>query len=215
MTFLSRAAPFAACLAWAAYAPMADARPVSYPGGWTVMQMNNGDYSSLHVHYSPTASDSVGFYTERNWAEDIQFTGLQYNRLLKRWNGPSSQANTYLKLGAGQADPFGDAGAEFGSFAGFAADWETRRWFASYEGRATDYAGNQSVRHSARLGMAPYVGDYGDLHTWLMLQVDNHPEADEPLTTTPLLRFFKGVQMVEIGYTLESEEFLANWIIRF
>ncbi|HCX12168.1 MAG TPA: hypothetical protein DHU81_17915, partial [Hyphomonas sp.] len=99
MSFLSRAAPFAACLTWAALAPMAEARPVSYPGGWTVMQMNNGDSSSLHAHYSPTASDSIGFYAERNWAEDVQFTGLQYNRLLKRWNGPSSQANTYFKLG--------------------------------------------------------------------------------------------------------------------
>jgi hypothetical protein len=48
-----------------------------------------------------------------------------------------------------------------------------------------------------------------------MLQVDNHPEGDEPITTTPLVRFFKGVQMVELGYTLETEELLANWIIRF
>ncbi|MEH6744790.1 hypothetical protein [Hyphomonas sp.] len=215
MSFLSRAAPFAACLTWAALAPMAEARPVSYPGGWTVMQMNNGDSSSLHAHYSPTASDSIGFYAERNWAEDVQFTGLQYNRLLKRWNGPSSQANTYLKLGVGQADPFGDASAELSGFAGFAADWETRRWFASYEAKATDYAGNKSVRHSGRVGVAPYIGDYGDLHTWLMLQVDNHPEGDEPITTTPLVRFFKGVQMVELGYTLETEELLANWIIRF
>lgn len=216
MTFTFRTALVAVCLAWAAFMPMAQARPVSYPGGWTVMQMNNGDYSSLHAHYSPTAFDSVGLYAERNWAEDVQFTGLQYNRLLKRWNGPASQANTYLKLGAGQVDPFGDtAGPEFGSFAAFAADWETRRWFTSYEIKGTDYAGNQSVRHSARVGIAPYIGDYGDLHTWLMLQVDNHPEAAEPTTATPLIRFFKGVQMVELGYTLETEELLANWIIRF
>ena len=107
MTFLSYAAPAAACLAWAVLAPVAEARPISYAGGWTAMQMNNGDYSSLHIHYSPTAFDSVGLYTERNWADDIQFTGIQYNRLLKRWNGPSSQGNLYLKLAAGQADPFG------------------------------------------------------------------------------------------------------------
>ena len=215
MTFLSRAAALAACLAWAAFAPMADARPVSYAGGWTVMQMNTGDYSSLHVHYSPTAFDSIGLYTERNWGEDVLFTGVQYNRLLKRWNGPASQANTYLKLGAGQVDPFGKAGPELAGFASFAADWETRRWFTSYEGRATDYAGNQSIRHNARIGVAPYIGDSGDLHTWLMLQADNHPEAAEPLSITPLIRFFKGVQMVELGYTLETEELLANWIIRF
>ena len=188
---------------------------VSYPGGWTVMQNNNGDFSSLHVHLSPTARDSFGLYTERNWGEDVQFTGLQYNRLLKRWNGPGSQANTYLKLGAGQADPFGDAGPELAGFAEFAADWETRRWFTSYSGRAIDWGDDASVRHAARVGVAPYIGDYGDLHTWLMLQVENHPDADEAITTTPLVRFFYDVQLVEIGYTIETEEILFNWIVRF
>ena len=155
MSFLSRAAPLAACFAWVAHAPLAEARPVSYPGGWTVMQMNNGDGSSVHVHYSPTASDSVGFYAERNWAEDVQFTGLQYNRLLKRWNGPKSQANTYLKLGVGEADPFGPDSGELSGFAGFAADWETRRWFTSYEARATDYAGKLGAGEDSCAGCYP------------------------------------------------------------
>ena len=47
------------------------ARPVSYPDGWTFMQKNNGSYSSVHAHYSPTASDSIGAYIEKNWQEDI------------------------------------------------------------------------------------------------------------------------------------------------
>ncbi len=191
------------------------ARPVSYPDGWTVMQRNNGERSAFHVHYSPTSQDSLGLYIEQNWAEDVRFTGLQYNRLVKRWNGPGSQANIYAKIGAGQADPFGPAGPELSGFAGLSADWETRRWFTSYEIRATDFANNKSVRHSARLGVAPYIGDYGDLHTWLMVQVDNHPEGANPVTTTPLVRFFKGVQMVEIGYTLEEKEAMLNWIVRF
>lgn len=179
------------------------------------MQRNNGDRSLAHVHYSPTASDSIGLYYERNWAEDVTFTGLQYNRLVKRWNGEGSQANFYVKLGAGQADPFGADKAKLSGFAGIAADWETRRWFTSYALRATDYAGNKSLRHSGRLGVAPYIGDFGDLHTWLMVQVDHHPEGDEPVTTTPLVRFFKGVQMIELGYTPQEKEFLMNWIVRF
>ena len=215
MTFLQKCALLGAGLLSVETIPIAEARPVSYPGGWTVMQQNNGDFSSLHVHWSPTASDSIGVYTERNWGEDYQFTGLQYNRLLKRWNGPGSQANTYLKLGAGQADPFGPEDAEFSAFAEFTADWETRRWFTSYSARAIDWGEEASVRHAARLGVAPYIGDYGDLHTWLMLQVENQPESDEPITTTPLVRFFYGVQLVEIGYTVETEEILFNWIVRF
>jgi len=193
----------------------AEARPVSYPGGWTVMQMNDGNRSTAHIHYSPTFQDSFGLYTERNWEEDFQFTGLQYNRLIKRWNGDNSQANWYGKVGVGVADPFGEGDGELAGFVAMAADWETRRWFTSYEARAWDTGSNQSVHHSARLGVAPYIGDYGDLHTWLMVEVANHPASDEPLTTTPLVRFFYGVQLVEIGYTPQTEEILFNWIVRF
>ncbi len=193
----------------------ADARPVSYPGGWTGMQMNNGDYSSVHAHYSPTFRDSIGLYSERNWSEDWHFTGVQYNRLLKRWNEKTSQANLYLKGGIGQADPFGDAGVELAGFVGIGADWETRRWFTSYEARAYDLGFDKTARQSARIGVAPYLGDYGDLHTWLMLQVEHHPESETPTTLTPLLRFFYDVQLLEIGYTPETESLMANWIVRF
>ncbi|MEL7033117.1 MAG: hypothetical protein AAGL97_06630 [Pseudomonadota bacterium] len=209
-------AGFALAIGFAGFAPLAEARPVSYPSGWTVMQQNNGDYSSLHVHYSPTFTDSIGLYSERNWQADWHFTGVQYNRLVKRWNQPGSQANLYFKAGAGQADPFGDgADVEAAGFVGVAADWETRRWFVSYEGRAYDLGFTQDTRQSARIGVAPYIGDYGDLHTWLMLQVENHPEAETPTTVTPLVRFFYDVQLLEIGYTPETEELLLNWIVRF
>lgn len=197
------------------FAEAAYARPVSYPGGWTLMQRNNGNRSAIHAHYSPTAFDSIGVYIEKNWDEDVIFTGLQYNRLVKRFNGPSSQANIYAKAGIGQADPFGSDGAELAGFVEFAADWETRRWFTEYRLRAADFAGNESVHHSARLGVAPYIGDYGDLHTWFMVDVQNHPDGEKPITTTPLIRLFKGVQMIELGYTVEENEWLANWIVRF
>ena len=200
----------------ATLSPSAEARPVSYPGGWTVMQMNNGDMSSLHVHYSPTFQDSIGLYSERNWGEDWHFTGVQYNRLVKRWNTPNSQANLYFKAAAGQVDPFGDgADVEAAGFVGIGADWETRRWFVAYEGRAYDLGFDQDARQSARIGVAPYIGDYGDLHTWLMLQVENQPEAETPTKLTPLVRFFYDVQLLEIGYTPETEELMLNWIVRF
>ncbi|ABI75601.1 conserved hypothetical protein [Hyphomonas neptunium ATCC 15444] len=205
----------AAGLALAALAAPASARPVSYAGGWTVMQENNGMYSSLHLHYSPTATDSIGLYTENNWDMDAVFTGLQYNRLVKRWNAPQSQGNLYLKLGAGAADPYGEDGQRAAGFAGLAADWETRRVFVSYDVRARDYGSDQSVSHAARIGLAPYVAGYGDLHTWAMVQVENHPEADNPVQVTPLLRLFTGPVLVEAGYTLEEDRFLLNWIYRF
>jgi len=201
-------------LALAALAAPASARPVSYAGGWTVMQDNNGMYSSLLVHYSPTATDSLGLLAEQNWSMDATFTGLQYTRLAKRWNAPQSQGNLYIKLGAGAADAF-DGDQKVAGFAGLSADWETRRLFVSYDVRARDYGFDQSVSHAARIGVAPYVAEFGKLHTWAMLQVENHPEADNPVQVTPLLRLFEGPLLVEAGYTIEEDRFLLNWIYRF
>lgn len=178
------------------------------------MQQNNGDFSSAHVHYSPTFQDSFGIYAERNWANDWQFTGVQYNRLVKRWNTSDSQANLYFKLGAGQADAFGDSEESLAGFVDISADWETRRWFLAYDARAYDLGFDQDFRQFARVGVAPYIGDYGDLHTWLMVQVDHDPESDTPVTATPLIRFFYDVQLLEIGYTPETDRFMLNWIIR-
>lgn len=203
------------CLIGVVFAANAQARPVSYPGGWTLIQKNDGARSSGFAHYSPTAKDAVGLFIEHNWQQDVTFTGVQYNRLVKRWNGAESQANIYAKFGAGLADPFGAENAELSGLIELSADWETRRWFTEYRLRATDFADNQTVHHSARVGVAPYIGDFGDLHTWLMLQVENHPDRDETIVTTPLVRFFKGVYLVEVGYMIEPNEWLANWTIRF
>lgn len=203
----------ATALAWTS--GPAGARPISYPGGWTVMQTNTGDFSSVHAHFSPTFQDSIGLYSERNWGEDWHFTGIQYNRLVKRWNETGSQSNLYLKGGLGQADPFGPDSAEAAGFIGVAADWETRRWFTSYEVRAYTLGFDRTVRQAARVGVAPYIGDFGDLHTWLMLEMEALPESEAPTTLTPLIRFFYGVQLIELGYTPETEEYLLNWIVRF
>ena len=120
-----------------------------------------------------------------------------------------------MKLGAGVADPFDDRGLRGAGFAAVSADWETRRVFVSWDSRARDYGIDQSVSHAARIGLAPYVAEFGALHSWAMLQVENHPEADNPLQVTPLLRFFRGPLLVEAGYTLEEERFLLNWVYCF
>ncbi len=140
------------------------------------------------------------------------------NNLLKRWNKPDSQANLYLKSGVGAA--YSDHGAfdhetEPAFYTGLAADWEDRRFFTSYENRFTE-AGDidDFFMQSARVGVAPYIGEYGDIHTWLMLQVDHQPEAEDKVTVTPLVRFFKGVHLVEAGMN-NNGELLFNYVIRY
>lgn len=193
-------------------------RPVSYPGGWTVMTRNNGERNWLHLHYSPTAKYSLGYKFEYWRDGNYSINALQLNNLLKRWNMPQSQANIYLKSGIGIAHSHKDNVSDkngFAAFTGIAADWENRRFFTSYQNRYTEAVDIDSFfLQSARIGIAPYIGDYGDLHTWLMLEAEHSPDNNDTFTVTPLVRFFKDVHLVEIGISNHGDV-LFNWIIRF
>jgi len=182
------------------------------------MLMNDDDRNSAHIHYSPTAKVSLGYKVE--YWRDGKFTlnAIQMNNLLKRWNNRNSQANLYLKSGIGVA--YSDTGnfendIRAAGFIGLAADLENRRYFVAYQNRYTEADEIEDFfQQSARIGWAPYEGNYGDLHTWLMLQVEHMPEADHSFTVTPLVRFFKGVHLLEAGVNNRGEP-LFNYVLRY
>lgn len=177
------------------------------------MLTNDLDANSTHLHYSPTARYSVGWRHEYLRDAKAHSDTLQINSLLKRWNMPASQANLYLKSGAGVA--YDDGNSEPAFFTGLAADWEDRRFFTGYENRFYTAGDIESyAKHKARIGVAPYIGDYGDVHTWLMLQADYDPGARDDFSLTPLVRFFKGADLLEAGYNLDKGIQL-NYIHRF
>jgi hypothetical protein len=192
---------------------IAFARPVSYPGGWTVMLMNDVETNSSHIHYSPTPDYSVGWRHEYFRDPSVHSDTAQLNYLVKRWNKPKEQANIYFKSGVGVA--YDSDEVEPVAFAGVAADWETRRLFTSYENRFY-YGGDlqRFAKHEARVGVAPYIGDYGDLHTWLMLKADYDAGQDDSFSVTPMVRFFKGATLVEAGYNLDGGA-MVNFVQRF
>jgi len=178
------------------------------------MAMSNAYDSSVHMHYSPDARSSIGYKGIWHETEDTAFHGLQYNRLLKRWNQRASQGNLYWKNIVGLTDTDGTVGG--GLMSNLAADWETRRHFVSYDIEVgTHGTAGGSFSQQGRLGVAPYIGHYGDLHTWLMLQVDHRPTEAEPLSVTPLLRFFKGTHLWELGNSLSTGDIMLNYIKRF
>lgn len=195
------------------FIPQSFARPVSYPGGITLMSMNDGDKNTAHLHYSPTAKTSLGYKFEYWRDDEFTINAVQMNNLLKRWNKKDSQANLYLKSGAGIAHK--DSETDPAAFTGIAADWEDRRFFTSYENRYTE-AGDVAdfFMQSARIGVAPYIGDYGDLHTWLMLKVEHTPESKDNFTVTPLVRLFKDVHLLEAGMNNRGEV-LFNYVFRY
>ena len=201
-----------------AMAQTAMARPVSYQGGWTLIEETNRQTTGGIVHYTPDPAFSLGLHAEWDRQQDILFTGAQATWLAKRWFAESSQANLYIWGAAGLAEPVGDTigSDEFGAKGGIMADWETRRLFVSYRATVRDYGElDASAFQTARLGWAPYEGDTGELHTWLMVEVDQRPDNEEPLGVTPLLRFFYGTALFEAGWSVTDDKPLLNFQYRF
>ena len=59
-----------------------DARPVSYPGGWTAILENTGDFNALNTHYSPTKDYSLGGRVEYRRDVDYWLNTFQFNQLV-------------------------------------------------------------------------------------------------------------------------------------
>ena len=194
------------------------ARPVSYAGGWTVIEESDRQSSSVLVHYTPSPTMSLGLKTEINRDSDFALHSVHPTFLAKRWFGADYQGNLYFQGGIGVASGISDndGSGQMAIYGGVMADWETRSVFVGYRNRyleANNYA--SQFMQVFRAGFAPYEGDSGDLHTWLMLEIDHRPSDPNSVTATPLVRLFKGPLLVEAGYNLTVNQPLLNFTYRF
>jgi hypothetical protein len=192
----------------------AQAKPLSFVGGTMVMQENDETGHTLSLDYTFTPVTALGFYIkqEENGKEILMLTP-EFNTLLKRWNLPNGQGNIFNMTGAGLAHYRGNNQPCL--WTAFLADYESRRWFFSYEPRFVwDGDIEKSFWQRARIGIAPYLAKYKDLNTWLMLQVDHHPAKHDHFVTTPLIRFFYKTYLFEVGYS-SNQHIMVNWQIQF
>lgn len=198
-----------------------EARPISYPNSWTFMQQHNWEKTTLHIHYSPNAKNSIGFLGAYYEDEKDRLNALQWNHLLFRKNQKKSQANLYSKIYLGRLEKeISQTNIFHGAF-NLSFDWETRKHFLLYaagiEHTDEPFTDSNTFHQKARIGIAPYVAPYGKLHTWLMLQIEHHPDdtdSDNRIIITPMIRFFKGDYLCEIGLN-SNNQILFNTIIRF
>lgn len=191
------------------------ARPISYSGGKTIMQSNNAVSSSIHVHYSPSYKYSIGYRGEYFRDQKLAFNGLQLNNLVKRWNLPSAQGNIYIKSGIGNSNK--SPIDTLSGFLGVAGDFETRKYYISYRNNYLKSDKNliSQFQQSARFGFAPYVANYNNIHSWIILDITHIPTSTkEKIITTPILRVFKGLHLTEFGVS-SNKRLIFNYIIRF
>ena len=194
------------------------ARPVSYLGGWTFMTYNNYDSNSALLHYSPKSKYSIGYKSEYWQKKEYFLNSINLNYLIKRINKKRSQANIYVKSGLGIISSDYANYENKNEVAGhleISTDWETRRYFVSYLSKAikSESIDNTYIQR-ARFGIAPYIADYGKLHTWIMCALKHMPENEDTITPEVILRLFKSTNLMEIG--LDKKKNLAfNFIKRF
>lgn len=216
--FSLRIPPFACLMGLLSFVLMVptetQAKPISYVGGFMVMQENDETGNTLSLDYTFSPKYAAGLYIKKErGGNEFTTAGPQLNTLVKRWNLPHGQGNIFNMTGAGISDL--DGNVEPSAWTGMLADYETRRIFTSYEGRLM-YAGDieTSFWQRARVGFAPYLANYDDLNTWLMVQVDHHPMKEDTFVTTPLARFFYKTTLVEAGYS-SNRHAMLNWVLQF
>ena len=172
-------------------------RPISYVDGHTIMANSGPQSDGVYWHYTPNINYSLGLDYQRDKISDESFSSARLTYLINRKNTAKSQRNLYLKTGVG----LNDSDNHFYALTG---DWETRRVFAGFSATQTSGIGYDMFEQTLKVGIAPYLGAYGDFHTWLMVETKKN-DMDDDRITYPVLRFFKGGALMEVGYHKKTD----------
>ena len=172
-----------------------EARPISYSGGHTLMHFNDNMKESIYYHYSPSFKYSIGVEELNNKIFDRSETNLRFTYLVNRKNTKNSQRNFYFQSAVSTKN------SNF--IYGVHGDWETRRYFIGFDYKEVKNIIDYSDKH-IQLGLAPYLGKYGDLHTWLMVKTKKNSLNNKQITY-PVIKFFKGNVLLELGYDKKTD----------
>jgi hypothetical protein len=184
---------------------MIESRPISYSGGSTIMAFSDNMKDSFYYHYSPSYKYSIGLEVLDDKIIDNSYSILRTTYLFNRKNETNSQRNIYLESGFTMNNLKEN-------FFGLHGDWETRRLFLGFGTRKI----NNTINYSSvffQAGFAPYLGEYGDLHTWIMLKSKKNSITDE-WNSYPVIKFFKGNFLIELGHD-DDLELDAHLMYRF
>ena len=172
-----------------------ESRPISYSGGHTLMHFNDSMKESIYYHYSPTYKFSIGLETMQNKVFSNNETNARFTYLLNRKNKKLSQRNLYFQSAISTKN---------NNYAfGMHGDWETRRYFIGFDYKEVKNIIDYTDKH-IQLGFAPYLGEYGDLHTWLMVKTKKNSLNNKQITY-PVIKFFIGNVLLELGYDKKTD----------
>ena len=190
------------CLIYFSFILTVNPRPVSYTDGLALMQKNQFNWHSFHIHFSPDFRQSLGFKLKNYADTEDSSASATYNRLLYRKNGTAFQANLYVRSGFGSFINT-KSPAILGSFS---ADFETRRLYSAIEiQRYGVLSKTNQWMYSGAFGFLPVLASADQLNVWLLTRYDYALSSDSPYLT-PLVRFMYLDKMVEIGTSIHKSQ---------
>ncbi len=196
---------------------IAAAHPTAFKGSVGLMGYHSPTMTHNQINYSfrHWFASGVHYFRRSELGSGHHATFLSGNFLLKRWNGETSQANLYAVAGGGISKLTGDS--EFTGLGLAQFDVEDRRYYFFTKNLWLVNNDKTDLRQfTTRVGMAPYVGDYEDLHTWIVLEWQNFRFGDSGAVSelTPFLRFFYNNVLFEIGQSFDGNTKI-NFISHF
>ncbi len=181
------------------------ARPISWSGGSTFMYKTNVMITSYYYHYSPNYKYSIGGEYIDDKYFDSKYLNIKGTYLLDRNNTKLSQRNLYFiaALSTKESDNF---------YYGVHGDWETRRVFTSFSHiqkhtKIRDYSESE-----LQFGVAPYLGEYNELHSWAMLKLKKET-INSNWDLYPFIKIFKGDFLLEVG--TKNSHWDVHYMLRF
>lgn len=204
----------------------AQARPVTYEGGWMLMNENRPDQTEAMVAYTLDTRVAVGLHYEEYrplGAPAREFIMPSISYLIRRFNENAVQANVYASAGGGLERLPHDAarGADDLRGAGWAAcegDIESRTLYVSARyTQARLFRPHPLPSARLRVGLTPYLTGFEGLQTWVLLQGQwhgwyAHSSTGDEFDLTPMLRFSYQNVLFELGASFRGA-WQFNWVV--
>ena len=206
-------APSGACavLALLCAAPDADAKPIAFASGTTVMAeygagtMLEGQAFYASTYWLSSGGGYVRFNSDIN-PVNREIAYLRVNYLAKRWNLPSAQANIFVWGGLGSAAGNTFDGTRLARNVGAQFDYETRHVYMSAKSDLWDCSEFSQRVDTMQFGFAPYAHDYSTLATWFVIQARNYTgQIRHGVEWAALVRLFKGGAWIDAGVTADGK----------
>ena len=203
------------CLLWT---KNSYAHPTSFEGGFAFMSEMSPINQKILMIYSPKYWLGVGAVAIRD-PEQYHLATSQIGWLVKRWNFPEAQGNSYLLGGIGHGLLKQNRESEItGNMyrLGMQLDYETRRiyTFIRYVEHRF-FKNNKKISDQLILagGLAPYLGEFDELNSFVILKMTADDFFDK-ITLILMLRFFYKNLLWEIGQDINGKP-QFNFMARF